>query len=597
MTASHYDLVIRRGLWFDGTGAPGAVRDLGIRGGVLVEVSEAPLPTDGAEVVEAAGRWVLPGFVDIHTHYDAEVLVNPGLGESVRHGVTTIVMGSCSLSTVLSGPEDAADMFSRVEAVPYEHVLGTLQDKQDWSTAAGYIESLERLPLGPNVSCFLGHSDLRAHVLGLGRSVDPDVRPSDDELARMDALLGEALDAGMLGLSTMTTKLDKVGGTRFRSRPLPSTHARWGEYRRLNKVLRKRRRVLQSAPDARMPVNVVLFLEQSSGWFRRRLRTSLLVAADPKSVPGGANAGRLLALHNRFLRSDVRLQHLPVPFELYSDGIDLPVFEELGAGAAALHLRDELERNDLMQDEAYRRRFRKQYGNKLMPGLWHKDLADTEIVACPDASVVGKSFGQVAKERKIHPVDAFLDLIVEHGGANVRWRTTVANHRPKQLDRMASDPGIHIGFSDAGAHLRNMAFYNIGLRLLRRVRDAEAAGRPILPLERAVHRLTGELGEWFGLDAGHLRVGDRADLVVIDPEALDHRVDGYAEAPVPEFGGLSRMVRRNDAAVVATAVGGEVVFRSGAFVDGYGTERRTGRFLKAGLQQREPIVRNQVVPA
>ncbi len=584
---SSFDLVIRRGRWFDGTGAASAIRDVGVRGGVVAAVSADPLPVDGdTDVVEADGKWVLPGFVDIHTHYDAEVLVNPGLGESVRHGVTTIVMGSCSLSTILSGPEDSADMFSRVEAVPYEHVIRTLEQHQTWSDAASYIEALESMPLGPNVTCFLGHSDLRAHVMGLGRSVDPDIEPSADELARMDALLTDALDAGMLGLSTMTTKLDKVGGTRFRSRPLPSTHAKWSEYRLLNRTLRDRERILQSAPDARMPLNVLEFLRESIGRRRKALKTSLLVAADPKSVPGGGRAGRAIAAANRWLGSDVRLQHVPVPFELYADGIDLPVFEELGAGRAALHLRDEVERNALMQDRSYRRRFRRQYANKVMPGLWHKDLHDAEIVGCPDPALVGKSFGAVADERGIHPVDCFLDLIVEHGGDNVRWRTTVANHRPDVLDALASDPGIQIGFSDAGAHLRNMAFYNTGLRFLGRMHDAESAGTPVLSIERAVYRLTGELGEWFGIDAGFLRVGDRADLVVVDPAGLDESMASYHEAPMADFGDLSRMVRRNDDAVEATCVAGSVVFRRGEFVDGYGSSQRTGQFLRAGQEHR-----------
>ncbi len=582
-----FDLIVRRGMWFDGTGAPGAVRDVGIRDGVVAAVSATPLSADTtAEVIDAAGRWILPGFVDIHTHYDAEVLVNPGLGESVRHGVTTLVMGSCSLSTVLSGPEDAADMFSRVEAVPYDCVLETLRRRRSWSDAAGYVDALESLPLGPNVASFLGHSDLRAHVMGLGRSVDPGARPTPAEMARMESLLSDALDAGMLGLSTMTTRLDKLGGDRFRSRPLPSTHASWREYRRLNSVLRRRGRVLQSAPDARMPLNMLLFLAQSTGILRRPLRTSLLVAADAKSLPAGALAGRAVALHNRLLGSEVRMQHLPVPFELYSDGIDLPVFEELGAGAAALHLRDELARNDLMRDTDYRRRFRRQYDRRTVPGLWHKDFYDARIVACPDRSVVGKTFGQVADERSIHPVDAFLDLIVAHGGSNVRWHTTVANHRPAVLDRMARDPGVHLGFSDAGAHLRNMAFYNFGLRLLRRVHDAQQAGRPFISLEAAVHRLTGELGEWFGLDAGTLRPGDRADLVIVDPAGLDRSVEEYHEEPIEAFGGLSRMVRRNDRAVTATCVAGRVVYRAGGFADGYGRDWRSGQFLRAGARQR-----------
>jgi N-acyl-D-aspartate/D-glutamate deacylase len=130
-----------------------------------------------------------------------------------------------------------------------------------------------------------------------------------------------------------------------------------------------------------------------------------------------------------------------------------------------------------------------------------------------------------------------------------------------------------------------MAFYNFSLRLLRRVRDAEAAGRPFLTVERAVHRLTAEVADWFGLDAGTLRQGDRADFVVVDPAGLDNSVDAYHEEKVPFYGGLSRMVNRNDAAVVATGVNGTVVYRNGRFCDGYGTTAKSGRFLRAGSGQ------------
>src|SRR6202000_947922 len=136
--------------------------------------------------------------------------------------------------------------------------------------------------------------------------------------------------------------------------------------------------------------------------------------------------------------------------------------------------------------------------------------SDAVIVECPDKSLIGKSFGAIADERGLHPLDAFLDVLVENGERNVRWTTTVANHRPKQLDKLAAHPSIHMGLSDAGARLRHMAFYNFGLRLLKRARDAHRAGTPFLSTQRAVHRLTGELGEWFGLDAGTLRAGGRA---------------------------------------------------------------------------------------
>ncbi len=320
---------------------------------------------------------------------------------------------------------------------------------------------------------------------------------------------------------------------------------------------------------------------QSLGIGRPTLRTSLLSAADIKANPQAVRImGPLAGFVNRF-GGDFRWQHLPVPFEVYADGIDLVIFEEFGSGAAALHLRDDVARDSLIRDEGYRRRFRKDYEKRYGPRVWHRDLFDAEIVACPDASVVGKSFGEVGRDRGgLHPVDAFLDLVVDHG-RDLRWRTTISNHRPEILRQMAREPGIQMGFSDAGAHLRNMAFYNFGLRLLRHVRDEHRAGREFLTVEQAVHRLTGELADFYDIDAGHLRVGDRADLVVVNPAALDERLEEYHESPVEAFGGLPRMVNRNDGAIDAVLVGGETVVRDGVPTDVVGAER-TGHFLRAG---------------
>ncbi|MGH3632630.1 N-acyl-D-amino-acid deacylase family protein [Mycobacterium sp.] len=585
-----YDVIVRDGLWFDGTGSPPQIRTLGIRDGVVAKVSAESLDETGCpEVIDAAGKWVVPGFIDVHTHYDAEVLLDPGLRESVRHGVTTVLLGNCSLSTVYADSADAADLFSRVEAVPRKFVLGALEAKKTWSGPAEYAAALDDLPLGPNVGSMLGHSDLRTAVLGLGRATDDDVRPTDAELDRMAAMLDEALDAGLLGMSGMDAAIDRLDGDRYRSRALPSTFATWHERRKLIAVLRKRGRILQSAPDVANPLSGLLFFLSSSRMLGRRkgVRMSLLVSADAKAMPGSAGVfGPVTRLLNAVLGASVRFQHLPVPFELYSDGIDLPVFEEFGAGTAALHLRDQLERNKLLADTAYRRKFRKEFDRrKLGPSLWHRDFHDAVIVECPDKTLIGKSFGQIADERGLHPLDAFLDVLVENGERNVRWTTVVGNHRPKQLNKLAAEPSIHMGFSDAGAHLRNMAFYNFGVRLLKRTLDAERAGAPFLAVERAVYRLTAEVAEWFGLDAGTLREGDRADFAVIDPAGLDETVEGYYEQAVPFYGGLSRMVNRNDAAVVTTGVGGAVVFRNGEFRDGYGTSVKSGRFLRADARQ------------
>ncbi|MFE7802504.1 amidohydrolase family protein [Nocardia sp. NPDC057440] len=577
-----YDTIIKGGRWFDGAGSTSAVRHLGISDGRVAAVSAVPLDENGcAEVVDAAGKWVLPGMIDIHTHYDIEVLQTPSLGESVRHGITTVFLGSCSLSTVHVGATDAGDLFGRVEAIPRRHVIGTVGETKTWSSAGEYVAALEALPLGPNVAAFLGHSDVRAAEMGLERATRKDVRPTAAELAAMEAKLTEALDAGFVGMSAQQLLFDKLDGETCRSRTLPSTYAKARERRRLNAILRRRRRVLQAGPDITSPRSVGAMTLSSLGIFRKPLKTSLLSAADIKASPFLIHIlGPIARLLNRF-GGDFRWQHLPVPFEVYADGIDLVIFEEFGSGAAALHLSDQVERNALMQDETYRRRFRKDYDAKFGLRVWHRDFFDAEIVGCPDDTVIGKTFGQVGVDRGgLHAVDAFLDLVVEHG-TKLRWRTTISNHRPEYLEKLGSDPGVQLGFSDAGAHLRNMAFYNFGLRFLRRVHRAEAAGRPFMSLERAVHRLTGELADWYGLDAGHLRTGDRADLVVVDPAHLDESLDAYAESPVAQFDNMPRMVNRNDDAVSAVFIGGRYVFGNGTAAPVLGT-RRTGKFLRSG---------------
>jgi N-acyl-D-aspartate/D-glutamate deacylase len=577
-----FDTIIRNGRWFDGTGAPSAIRNIGIRNGHVEAISAQPLDETGCgQVIDAEGKWVLPGMVDIHTHYDVEVLGGPSLSESLRHGVTTVMVGSCSLSTVHVDGHDAGDLFARVEAIPREHVIATVDQHKTWNSCEEYIAALEERPLGPNVAAFIGHSDIRAATMGLDRATRKEVRPTKAEQARMEEMLGEALRAGFVGMSSQQLLFDKLDGDTCRSRTLPSTYAKPRELRRLKSLLRLSGRVLQAGPDIQNPLNIVSQAVQSMGIVRRPLKTSLLSAADIKAnpwlIPVMGPAARLVTA----LGGDFRWQHLPVPFEVYADGIDLVIFEEFGSGAAAMHLKEQVaERNDLLRNEEYRRRFRKDYDSKYGLRVWHRDFFDAEIVDCPDPSVIGKSFGQVGIDRGgLHPVDAFLDLVVEHGTA-LRWRTTISNHRPEVLKKLAREPGVQMGFSDAGAHLRNMAFYNFGLRLLRHVYDAQKAGTPFMTIEQAVHRLTGELADWYQIDAGHLRIGDRADLLIVDPAHLDDSLDSYAEEKVEQYGGLSRMVNRNDDTVSAVLVAGRAVFLNGQPTEVLGTQR-TGSFLRA----------------
>ena len=236
-----YDLGIRDVTLYDGTGKSPQKTGLLVHEGIVKKIGDISDEMKNCKkLIDGQGCWLTPGFIDFHTHYDAEVEIAPALSESLRHGVTTVTLGSCSLSLVIGKNEDLADMFCRVEAIPREHVLKILRKNRKWKTVDDYVRHLNELPTGPNISSFLGHSAIRAHVMGLERSLDKAIKPTQNELEEMRRLLNDALDLGFLGMSINTLTWDKMDGERFRSRPLPSTFASWSEYRYLTKTLRKR---------------------------------------------------------------------------------------------------------------------------------------------------------------------------------------------------------------------------------------------------------------------------------------------------------------------------------------------------------------------
>jgi N-acyl-D-aspartate/D-glutamate deacylase len=577
---SHYDLIIQGGRYFDGSPVPSAIRSLAIKDGRIALVSAEPLDASLAErVIDAQGKWITPGFLDTHTHYDAELMVAPSLSESVRHGVTTVLVGSCSLSMVCSDAEDASDIFTRVETVPREKVLPILHERKTWNSPRQWREFVDQQPLGPNLVSFLGHSDLRVSVMGLHRATDRQVVPSEAEMQRMEAVLGEALDCGFLGLSTMCLKWDKIDGDREWSKSLPSTYARWREVRRLNRLLRQRGRVHQGAPNAANPLQITQYLGEAIGLLRKPLKTTLISLLDLKGNRSLALLARLSGWLTNRLGGDFRWQLLPTPFAIYADGMDVVLFEEFGAGEMALDVKDQLERNKLLQDEQYRRTFRKFYSDKLSPRVWQRDFGDAVILGCPDASLVGRNFAEVAQERGLHVVDLFLDMVVQYG-RQLRWFTVIGNHRQEKLRRMVQSPNTLITFSDAGAHIRNMAFYNLPLRFLKLVKESHDEGQPVMSLERAVHRLTGEQADWLGIEAGYIRPGDRADLVVLDPTGLQQNLERENWDEMQGFG-IQRMVCRNPGCVSHVLINGRLAVDEERIAPDLGNERGFGQFLAA----------------
>lgn len=188
------------------------------------------------------------------------------------------------------------------------------------------------------------------------------------------------------------------------------------------------------------------------------------------------------------------------------------------------------------------------------------------------------TFAEVGAARGVSGIDAFMDLQAEFGN-DLRWYSVVANADESVIEWIVSNPASMIGFSDAGAHLRNMAFYNFGLRMLKRVRDADLAGRPFMTVEDAVFKLTADIADFYRIDAGRIAVGKRADIVVIDPTKLDDSVEQIHEAEMPEFNGLRRLVRRNDATVKAVLVNGVRVWDEAGAAAGLGTETGRGSVL------------------
>ncbi|MEH6347864.1 MAG: amidohydrolase family protein [Bermanella sp.] len=575
-----FDIIIKGGRYFDGTGGASSLQNIAIKNGNIVLVSSSKIDERNCEkVIDAKGKWVTPGFLDTHTHYDSELIVSPSLSESVRHGVTTVLVGSCSLSMICSEAEDASDIFTRVETVPREKVLPIIQKYKTWKTPKAWVEFVKKQPMGPNVISFLGHSDLRVGSMGLSRATDLNVQPSEVEMQKMERLLKESLDAGFLGLSTMCLKWDKVDGNREWSKSLPSTYAKWKEVSRLNKLVRQYGRVHQGAPNAAAVLQINQYMRECMGIFRKRLKTTLISRMDLKGSVYLSKIANLAARVANFFNGDFRWQVLPTPFTVYADGIDVVFFEEFGAGELALDLKDKVERNHLLKDEKYRRDFRKFYGEKLSPRVWQRDFADAIILACPDKSLVGKNFDEVAKTRNIHVVDLFLDLVVEFG-TDLRWYTTISNHRKDVLKGMVKDKKSLITFSDAGAHIRNMAFYNLPLRMLKLVKETVDEGKPLMSMEKAVWRMTGDQADWFEVDAGRIKEGDRADVVILDPAGFEQNLENVYWHEMENFG-LQRLVNRNPGLVKHVLINGKMAVENEELVPELGKKMGYGTFLAA----------------
>ena len=578
------NILIKNGLFFSGDSNEKAIKqNILIDGNGRIEEigSINKIPEENLEIIDAEGKWIVPGFVDSHTHYDAEIIASPGLKESARHGVTSIILGSCSVSAIYNSPEDTSDSFTRVEAIPSDIMLPLLEKEKTWNSPREWKDYINKLPLGINVASFIGHSDLRMKVMGIKRSLIDGETATQLEQDLMKSMLSEALDEGFIGLSTMDNPWDKMDGDRYWSHKTPSFYSSWKERKSLIKLLRKRDAILQGAPNLVTRYNALIYLLASTGLFRKPLKTTMIAMMD---LIGDRYIYPIIAFTARFINilgnANFRMQSPPCPFTVYYDGVDSVMFEEFPSGEALRHLAKELDkRNELIKNPAFRDNFKKEIKKKFAPKVWHKDLSKSIIIACPDKSMIGKNFYQLAEERNQHPVDVFLDTIIEYD-KQIKWTTTIANDRTEKYKSLYNFPYNLISFSDAGAHLNNMAFYNFPLKMIKIVQESIDKGHPIMPMEKCIWRLTKEQGDWFGLDCGYLAKGKLADLVIIDPKKLNSITEKVEIEQIKEFGNHERLVNRNENVVSKVMVAGKTIFENEKFVVDYGKSIKYGRFLE-----------------
>lgn len=562
---AHFDVLIKGGTVVDGTGAPARRADVGIVGSRIAAVGE--LTTSSATtVIDATDRLVTPGFVDIHTHLDAQIAWDPMATSSCFHGVTSVVMGNCGVTFAPCKPEDReslAELMESVEDIPRRAILEGLP--WDWVTFGEYLDSLDRLPKGVNVGGMVGHCALRQYAMGeRGLGDEP---PTDDDMALMCDLLDEAMTAGALGFSTSRTYLHKVPDGRH----VPGTYAQPAELFAFADVLgRHGAGVFESASrlgegerdDADVPLTRAELAWMGEVSRRSGLPVSFgLTQHDsrPDLYARIIEFAKAENAHGATVRPQTTARSVGVLYclDTFTPFDRAPAWREWrataggrDAGAAVrvamlAAVRDPSLRARLIEaaDETPGRIDPWQLFVVNQPGGARYDL-DPQC-----------SLGAEADRRGVSAAAAYLELLLETDGTVVLTYPFL-NQRLEAVEEMLDDPLVTLGLADAGAHVGQILDASQPTFLLTYwVRE-----RQRWTLEEAVRRLTSDTADLFGIrDRGRLEPGRFADLNVIDWDRL--------HLPAPEYvydfpHGAGRYVQ-GAAGYDLTMVNGRVTMRAG----------------------------------
>lgn len=618
-SAATWDILIRNATVFDGTGGSPRQVDVAVAGGKIAEIAANLATGKAAKEIDASGQWLMPGLLDIHTHFDLEVEIESQLPEALRHGTTTVLVANCSLGLAYGNQRQGdtdpiVDCFARVENIP-KHVLRKVADRATWTDSQAYLDHLRELPLGPNIVPMIPHSMLRIEVMGLQDSVSRDA--TEAELAEMERLLEKGMDEGYVGFSTDALPFHYLANRPNLQKQIPTQFAPFSEIKRLTHIVRERRRLWQATPPKDSPIGVVRTFGLTSGRLNggTPLRLAAVAALDVHTNRGLIKQILLLTriLNSKLLKGRFRVQALAAPFRTWSDGVITPLSEEIPVLRVLNEpdLEDRQARLTIMNDPQWIADFRKMWWKgkrgfglarlkrllRMDNNVLSRDLRDMIFDDCPVEAWNGKSFQQ-AYDRLLNwqrsgagkpqgiEVEVFVDMprdcdeadfvlnLLRRFDTDLRWNTVTANRNRELTKKLLFNPRLLPGFNDSGAHLTNMAFYDANLRTLK---FAQEDG--LKTVAHAVHRLTREPAGFLGIDAGSMQVGAQADLLLVDPQRLrDWDPESSYRFIWRDCFEHKQLVNRPDGVVNTVLVGGKIAWRDGEFSASVG-QTAFGRLL------------------
>ncbi len=552
MATTERPLWIRNARIVDGTGAAPRDGSIAVLEGRIAAVGDSldpsSLPSDAVEI-DAAGRVVAPGFIDIHTHFDPQICWDRLATPSLEHGVTTVVMGNCSLSLAPVRAEDRralAGMFKQIEDIPLEAFDAAVP--WCWESYGDYL-SFVREGLGINVAGLVGHSALRHYVMGAAAQERP---ASADEIEAMARVLEEAIEAGAAGLSTSYVDIDE------HLRPVASRLATRDEVIALGRAMAAAGRgVIQTVPVFYLPEVQIQNIRDMAEVSRA---TGLLCSVAPiVHNPDNDLWRRSVELLEEENARGARVygQSMPRRFDVnvrLSEASFLLLALPTWGAAMRLPL---AERRRAFEDADRREALRNE---AVLLGRFWDFLRVGATADRANAGLRGRLVKEIAAERGVTPADAMLDLACAEDLETEFQLVGMIQADPEAVAELLQHPCVHVGASDAGAHVAQFCGAGDTTDLLGRwVRELGA-----LPLERAVHRLTGELADAFGIrERGRIAVGLAADLVVFDPATIGRGEEEFVH-DVP--GGGNRYLR-HATGIDAVIVNGAVVWGEGRYSD------------------------------